>query len=211
MSAAAEREIEAYLRRLRAALATLPGEQADDIVREIRSHLMESGQGEAGLDAPRVAAALTRLGDPRALAGAYVMDHLALRAQHSRSPILLLRLVTLWARRSLEGVAALTVAFIGYGIALVALGCAFFKPFMPSRIGLWMWEITPGDPSFQLGRVSVPPADARELLGWYIVPFGLVIGGLALVATTRYLRAKVRRYRGLHATDRSALSGTERT
>jgi hypothetical protein len=194
---------------LRAALRTLPREQAEDIVREIRSHLLESGQGADGLDAARVDEAITRLGDPAALASAYVMDHLALRAQTSRSPILLLRVVLHWARRSLEGIAALIVAFLGYGIALIGLACALFKPFTPDRIGLWVRELTPGDPTFQLGRVSAPPTDARELLGWYIVPLGLVVGALALVATTRYLRAKVRKYRGHRAGDSSRVSATE--
>ena len=38
---AAEREIESYLSRLKASLRGLPTEQVEDIVREIRSHLME--------------------------------------------------------------------------------------------------------------------------------------------------------------------------
>ncbi|HSL69846.1 MAG TPA: hypothetical protein VK864_06360 [Longimicrobiales bacterium] len=211
MSAPIEREIESYLRRLRSSLRALPEDQADDIVREIRSHLIESGQGDAGLDARRVGEAMTRLGDPAALASAYLMDQLALRAQASRSPILLLRLVMHWATRSLEGIGALIVAFIGYGTALIGLGCALLKPFTPDRIGLWVREVPPDDFSYQLGRVSAPPADAHELLGWYIVPLGLVVGAITLTATTRYLLAKARKYRRIRAGDGSGISLAQRS
>ena len=188
---AAEREIESYLRQLKESLRGLPVEQVDDIVREIRSHLLES----AGSDRERLTEALARLGDPAVLGSAYRMDDLALRAQSSRSPLLLLRLVMHWATRSLEGLGALVVAFLGYGTALIALGCALVKPFMPDRVGLWVQRVPPDDWSFQLGRVTVPPADAREVLGWYIVPLGLLVGAIALTATSRYLLAKVRKFR----------------
>jgi hypothetical protein len=189
---AAEREIESYLRRLRASLRGLPAGQIEDIVREIRSHLLES----AGGDGERLTEALVRLGDPAVLGGAYRMDDLAMRAQSSRSPLLLLRLVMHWATRSLEGLVALVVAFLGYGTALIALGCALVKPFMPHRVGLWVRRVPPDDWWVQLGRVPAAPADAREVLGWYIVPLGLLVGAIALAATSRYLLAKVRKLRG---------------
>ena len=188
---AAEREIESYLRRLRASLRGLPAEQVEDIVREIRSHLVES----TGSDRERLSEAFARLGDPATLGRAYRMDDLALRAQTSRSPLLLLRLVMHWATRSLEGAGALVVAFLGYGTALIALGCALVKPFMPGRVGLWVQRVPPDDWSLQLGRVATAPTDAREVLGWYIVPLGLLVGGIALTATSRYLLAKVRKFR----------------
>jgi hypothetical protein len=87
------------------------------------------------------------------------------------------------------------VAFLGYGTALIALGCALVKPFMPDRVGFWVQSVPPDDWSFQLGRVGVAPTDAREVLGWYIVPLGLLVGALALTATSRYLLAKVRKLR----------------
>ena len=186
-----EREIESYLTRLRASLRGLPAEQVEDIAREIHSHLIES----AGTDRERLTEALARLGDPATLGSAYRMDDRALRAQSSRSPILLLRLVMRWATRSLEGLGALVVAFLGYGTALIALGCALVKPFMPDRVGLWVQKVPPDDWSFQLGRVATAPIDAREVLGWYIVPLGILVGAIALTATSRYLLAKVRKFR----------------
>ena len=188
---AIEREIESYLRRLKASLHGLPAEQVEDIVREIRSHLLES----SGSDGERLSEALARLGDPAVLGSAYRMDDLALRAQSSRSPLLLLRLAMHWATRSIEGIGALVVATLGYGTAVIALGCALLKPFMPARVGLWVQRVPPDDWSFQLGRVAAPPTDAREVLGWYIVPLGLLVGALALTATSRYLLAKVRKLR----------------
>jgi hypothetical protein len=189
------REIDTYLKRLRSALRALPGEQADDIVREIRSHLVESVTRDGGADSELVTEAIARLGDPATLANAYVMDQLALRAEETRSPILLLRLVGAWATRSCAGVVALLLAVLGYSIALVGLGCALLKPFTPERIGLWIERVPPDDWSIQLGRVSGPPANAHEVLGWYIIPLGLIVGAGAFTATTRYLLGKVRKYR----------------
>ena len=94
------RQIERYLERLRSSLRALPAGQVDDIAREIRSHLLESAGAEAGLAEQQVAAAIARLGEPEALAAAYVLDDLAVRAQTSASPILLLRVAGSWARRS---------------------------------------------------------------------------------------------------------------
>jgi hypothetical protein len=191
----ARAEVDAYLKQLRTSLRSLPAEQADDIAREIRSHLVESAERSGQLDPQLLADAIARLGDPATLAGAYVMDSLALRAQATRSPFLLLRMVSLWATRSFEGALALAAAFLGYGAALIAFGCAVLEPFMPERIGLWVREVTPGDAEYQLGRVLVPPTDARELLGWYIIPLGLIAGAGFLTLTTRYLLAKVRKFR----------------
>jgi hypothetical protein len=201
---AAERDIDSYLNRLKASLRGLPADQVEDIVREIRSHLMEC----AGSDPERLTEAFARLGDPATLGGAYRMDDLALRAQTSRSPLLLLRLVMHWATRSLEGLGALVVAFLGYATALIALGCALVKPFMPDRVGLWVQRVPPDDWSFQLGRVATAPTDAREVLGWYIVPLGLLVGAIALTATSRYLLAKVRKFRS-DARSTSMLGGRD--
>jgi hypothetical protein len=205
---AGDRAMESYLERLRVSLRPLPADQADDIVREIRSHLLDSAGGGAAADPRRLSDAIARLGNPATLANAYVMDHLALQAQASRSPILLLRLAGLWATRSLEGLVALVLAVIGYAIALIGLGCAFFKPFTPDRIGLWVQRVPPDDFSFQLGRVAVPPGDAREVLGWYIIPLGLIIGAIAFAATTRYLLAKARKYRKTRVQDSSAAAAS---
>ena len=189
------RDIDRYVERLRSSLRSLPVGQVDDITREIRSHLLETVDGAGGLDRQQLGDTFARLGEPESLAAAYKMDHLAVRAQTTSSPILLLRLAGLWATRSLEGIRDLLVAVTGYAVAFIGTGCALLKPFIPARVGLWAQHVPPGDVTYQLGRVSTPPSDARELLGWYIVPLGLIVGGLAFVATTRYLRARVRKYR----------------
>jgi len=98
-AARAEHEIDDYLKRLRPALSALPAAQADDIIKELRSHLIDTAVVDNQLDTQRVADAIARLGDPATLASAYLMDNLALRAQTTRSPLLLLRLVALWAAR----------------------------------------------------------------------------------------------------------------
>jgi len=183
----AEKQIDGYLERLRVALRSMPSPDVDDILRELRSHLAEVAKTDGRWDASAAAAAITRLGDPMVLAEQYQLDQLAARAQSQRSPVLLVRLVARWAARSVAGLWALLIAALGYSVSVIALGCAVLKPFYPERIGLWVVATAEGDPTFQLGRVIAPMPGARELLGWFILPLGLIVAVVSFALTTRYL------------------------
>lgn len=184
---AAEKQVDAYLERLRSALRSMPSPDVDDILRELRSHLTEVASTDGRWDASAAAAAITRLGEPVRLAEQYQLQQLAARAQSQRSPVLLVRLVARWAARSIAGVWALLLAALGYSVTVVTLACALLKPFYPERIGLWVVTTADGDLTFQLGRVIEPMPDARELLGWFILPLGLIVAIVSFALTTRYL------------------------
>jgi hypothetical protein len=84
---------------------------------------------------------------------------------------------------SLYGFFTFLVSIIGYGIAVGFLLTAVVKPFAPDRAGLFV-----SDPhSFSLGVVD-HPATAHELLGWWIIPIGVIIGGLADLAVRNLQR-----------------------
>ncbi len=51
----------------------------------------------------------------------------------------------------------------------------------PGQIGAW---VSPG--SFSIGTTTNP--GAHDVLGWWLVPVGLAVGAIALVATTWILR-----------------------
>jgi hypothetical protein len=86
---------------------------------------------------------------------------------------------------SVAGFATLLLGLAGYGSALCFLLGALLKPFLGDEVGLF-WS-----PRSLVWGVAGGPS-ARELLGWWIVPVGLVLAAATTLATTRGLRAALR-------------------
>jgi hypothetical protein len=166
--------IDTYLKVLRKRLRGLSETVSDDVVKEIRSHILEKASLGGEVTPVSVAAVLSDLGGPEELASQYVTDDLLARAQVARSPWLLIQSLFRWASLSLVGLCMLTFALLGYFLAGSFALCALLKPFHPNAAGLWLLP-DPADAysvSLRLG-FGPPPADGRELLGWWIVPIGL--------------------------------------
>jgi len=184
------RRLDGYLEDLRARLGALPEAQVAEIVAELRSHVRDSAEGE--LTDGVVAAALERLGSPAELASLYETESLLVRAGRSESPWLLVKGLCRWATVSIAGAFAFLGLIIGYVVAASFLCAALVKPFAPDRVGLWM----AGDEiSLHLGLVEPPPAQGNEVLGWWIVPLGLLLGAAALWLTRWLARWAIRRFR----------------
>ncbi|MEO8431059.1 MAG: DUF1700 domain-containing protein [Acidobacteriota bacterium] len=183
--------IDAYLMRLRRSLGELPPEEVADILQEIRGHILERAEAAGEMTDERLVAILQALGRPEDIAPLYQAEALMARARTSYSPTLLLRGALRWAMLSVRGFAIFLAGLVGYGIALGFLVGGFGKIVAPRQIGAW-W--TPG--SFSIGTTTNPAA--HDVLGWWLVPVGLAVGAIGLVATTWLLRwalgfAKLRR------------------
>jgi hypothetical protein len=64
--------------------------------------------------------------------------------------------------------------------------CALAKPFYPGTAGLWAFHDATGDLTLSVRLGSEPvPKGAHELLGWWIVPIGLLVAVGLMVATSR--------------------------
>ena len=206
--------IDAYLLRLRRGLRRLPAAEREEVVAEIHGHVLERLEARGDEGGGAVAQVLCAVGDPDRLGAQYETDALLRRAAGSRSPWLLLRATTSWARRGVRGIGALLLAVAGYGVALVCYASAVAKPVFPSRIGMWL---SPGStvtvgywsgrlPSELIGLSVRPPASlivlgtfgptqgpVRELLGLWLIPAGIVAGFLCAFATTWCLRKLIAR------------------
>ena len=201
MAGDAQQRVEAYLGRLRQLLRGMNAEDAREIVEELRSHLMDrvAEATDAGVDA-----ALAALGSPEELAKEYMTQNLLARAEASRSPVRILESLFRWASLSVAGFFVLVGSMMGYFLGTVFLLVAALKPFHPQTAGLWLLRDSIGGPeiSLRLGFGSVPGA-GRDILGWWIVPIGLLAGCAVVMLTTRVALWCARQYRRSHLLPRS--------
>ena len=185
-STMADARIESYLNRLQSALDGVAPEYRDDILREIRAHIMDSAEHSAD-HAGAVDRVLRLLGAPEELATRYATECQLQRASRSFSPWLILRTCWNWAKLGIKGTLAFFVAVFGYTLALAFTGAVFTKPFMPSKVGMWI-----GPDGLNIG-VTAHPEQMHELLGNYFVPVIAAAAFLAAIGTTQLLRWMMRK------------------
>jgi hypothetical protein len=206
ISADAQQKMDAYLKVLRKRLRGLSDQDANDIVKEIRSHILNKAVVAEEVTPGSVASALAGLGSPEELASQYVTDDLLARAQVTRSPGLVLQSLFRWASLSVVGLGTLMFSVFGYFVAGSFALCALLKPIHPQTAGLWLLP-DPADAysfSLRLG-FGAPPAQGRELLGWWIVPLGLVFAMGLVLFTFHFGLWSIRKFwrplRGLTVTE----------
>ena len=182
-------KIDSYFARVRVALRGLPEREIDDILRELRSHVDElAGKEESGVEA-----ALQSLGDPLELAQTYRSQNQMVRAECSGSPLVILPGLRHATSGTLGRVIVSALYVLGYFAMGTLWAAALEKLLAPARGGLWY---TPGDVwSVTLVVGGNPPANARELLGWWVVPITLLAGGGVKYVSDRTAQWWIRRYR----------------
>jgi uncharacterized membrane protein len=185
---AASRTLDLYLRQVRHGLRALPDAEAQEIVNELRSHALDRADGN--LTAASVDATIAGLGRARDLAGLYVAERMAERVEKTRSPWLILETVGRLASLSVGAFFAFMISLIGYALGLGLLITGAAKPFIPHNDGLW-YASRPSGVTMSLSITTNPTG--QELLGWWLIPIGLIGGALVLYATWRYGLWSVRR------------------
>jgi uncharacterized membrane protein len=125
---------ERYLSRVRVALRGLPDAEIADILRELRSHIVEIGEaGRLGEQA-----ALASLGDPVDLAKTYRTDNLMTQAECVGSPLVILQGLRHASRSQWGRVAVSALYFFGYANVLSLWAAALDGLFTPSRSSWWV-------------------------------------------------------------------------
>ena len=187
MASQAQEKIDAYLAALRRRLRGLGPEEVREVVEELRGHVLEKAAAGGEPTPAGVEAALAALGSPEDLAREYLTDAILVRAEAGRSPLRILDGLFRWATLSVAGFLVLLGTVTGYFLGTIFVLCALLKPIHPRAAGLWIIPDAAGDSvvSLRMGFEGVP-AGARDLLGWWIVPLGLLLGCGLLVLTTRF-------------------------
>ncbi len=182
----ARQRIDTYLAKLRGRLRGFNDAEVREVVDELRSHIADKLATTGTANVAAVDDALAALGTPEELASQYITDNLLARAEVSRSPVQILKSLFRWASLSIAGFLVLLGSLTGYFLGIVFMLCALLKPFHPRTAGLWIIPDGAGDSeiSVRLGFGSMPAG--REVLGWWIVPLGLVVGCGLVMLTTRF-------------------------
>jgi uncharacterized membrane protein len=182
----ADARIETYLNRLQSALRGVSPDYQQDILREIRAHIVDSTEHSSN-QAVAVDRVLHLLGTPEELSARYSTECQLERASRSFSPWLILRTCWHWAKLGIKGTLAFLVALFGYSLVLGFTGAVFLKPFMPSKVGMWV-----GPEGFDIG-VPAHPERMHELLGNYFVPVIAAAALVSAIGTTHLLRWMMRK------------------
>lgn len=165
-----------YLLELDSRLAGVAPEEKNDILREIRSHILDSVEGGAAVEP-----VLAGLGTPQELAERYRLEAMLTRASQSFSPWVLLSTAWRWAFTGLKGVVAFLLAVFGYGTALAMTMSVILKPFLPTEVGVWI-----GNGNFLIGIGG--HEGMHEIAGRAFIPVITILAFLFAVGTTRLLR-----------------------
>jgi HAAS domain-containing protein len=204
MTSDVKQRIDVYLGRLRSRLRGVNEQEVREIVEELRSHIVDKVAASGEATPAGVDAVLAALGGPEELANEYLTDNLLARAEASRSPARILESLFRWASLSVAGFFVLVGSIMGYFLGIVFLLVAVLRPFHPQTAGLWLLRDSAGDSeiSLRLGFGSAPVA-GRDVLGWWIVPLGLLAGCALVMLTTRFALWCARQYRRSHLLPRS--------
>ena len=168
-----------FLRKVRQGLASLPAAEQEDLIAELRSHLVE--RQSQGRPDP-----LAGFETPEQLAADLVAEY-ALRGALARGTSWALgQALFVAARDSLLGLFVLLPLLILQLAALLLLLSAALKPFFPGHVGLWT-----GDGQFFVG-IAKPHAGMHEALGWWAIPVLAAAGALLFWLSNRAMLALVR-------------------
>ena len=177
-----DRKLESWLRRMKWALASLPGAERDDIVAETKAHLCDRvAQGTPMNDA------LAEFESPELYAGRFVEERELLSAIGSQQPAKMLSAVIRRAHRSLTAAIAFVIVSVLGTCAFVAVLTAIVKIQDPVHAGLWT-----GPGQLFLGIIDHPGA-SRELLGNWIFALAALSVAVAWLASRSVLAWTVKR------------------
>ena len=172
--------IREYMRALVSQLGKLEKADAEEVIREIESHIHDVvDQAEARGEDPDVTALLEGFGPPEALAAQYVAH-----IQQGAPPPVGFRVIQRVKQTVTRGLYYSMGAF-GYSIAIAFLLLALTKVFDPSSVGVWS---AAGGNSITITWTGSPYTDAEELLGYGLVPLALLAAAWCAELTRRVLR-----------------------
>jgi hypothetical protein len=179
---AGKAHLDTYLEQVRRNLKGLPRSEADEIVAELRSHVLDRVAGQPTPN--QVEAAIAALGSPREVARINLTERVGAEVEEDRSPLTVLRGVARLAVLSVYGAFTGLVSFTGYLVSAAFVITAISKTLGRDRAGLWRWPKETGGYGYVLGVTDHP--HGQELLGWWIIPVSIASAAIVGWLTWRF-------------------------
>ncbi|OKY27854.1 MULTISPECIES: HAAS signaling domain-containing protein [Thalassotalea] len=177
-----ERElINQYLKSLSIYLSRLDKSDANDVIREIESHLYDALELQQQQGKPSNAQViLDGFGEPRLLAQQYV-EHVVNGAPPPEGFNAIQKV-----KRGVTKSLFYTMAFVGYGISLFLIVVGLCKLVMPEAVGVW--SASQGNSiTITISEHNFP--QSQEVFGYWLIPIALLSGGFIAGLTTKILAA----------------------
>lgn len=172
--------IHQYLKNLSKYLSRLDKSDAQDVIREIESHILDALELEEKsgrmLDPQEI---LDGFGEPRELANQYV-EHLL---KGTPPPIGFKAIQKV--KRGATNTLYYSMGLLGFGVAVFLIVMGLGKLFMPAEIGVW--SAAQGN-SIIISFSEHDYADSAELLGYWLSPVAIGIGAGIAFLTKSVLR-----------------------
>lgn len=167
-----------YLKSLTKYLSRLDEEDADEVIREIESHIYDAL--DEGYPTGKVQEILDGFGSPRQLAAAYV-EHI-LDGAPPPVGFRAIHIVKTGVSRGLY----YSVGAAGFSLSICALFLGVVKLLAPHTIGIWVAE---HGQAVVIGTLQMAPAGTKDILGWWFAPLAFILCGSATIFTRRLLHA----------------------
>lgn len=176
-----------YLNTVRAGLKKLGDADREEILAEIRGHLLERAEefSSRGFSHP-AEAAVAAMGDAAEVARQFAETTARQKVSRSIAPWTLLRAVGRIAATGAASFIMFLVGVVGYCCALAFGLVAIAKVLMPTKVGFWI------GPHMLVWGMSQTTAGHRELAGEYFIPISLAIAFVFGSGTTLLLRTWMR-------------------
>jgi len=181
--------IESYFDALATQLADLPLARRDEIVRELRAHVLDRLEQISAPTDDNCRAVLKALGTPEEIARQYRVELLLNRSAWRISPWKMLRTLSRWTLTGIQGYIVFMVAMVGYLMGACFYLTALLKPFFPHHIGLFVSSAQ----GLNIARFPDPPP-GTDLAGACYVPIAVCVGFLFTFFTTLTIRFVVRKF-----------------
>ncbi|WP_286235414.1 HAAS signaling domain-containing protein [Thalassotalea sediminis] len=171
--------INQYLTSLSLYLSRLDKSEADEVIREIESHIHDALELQlANGQTQNVQEILDGFGDPRQLANQYV-EHIVNGTPPPKGFNAIQKV-----KRGVTKSLFFSMAIFGYGIAAFLIVIGLCKLLMPDAVGVW--SASQGNSIIiTLSEHSYP--QAQELFGYWLIPVAILAGGFIARVTTSVL------------------------